>query len=130
MYHGCCNAEEPFGADLLRTIFIQSMVPTALLGQGRGKSQSGYAGADHTTTVLAARKRAYETGTVTGGSVLSPAQAKAFLKADASDPRPTIRDWESTPWARRKLVCPIDVDVAALHLEESKRQRARQAANL
>jgi hypothetical protein len=118
LYHGCCNAEEPFGTDILRTIFIQSMVPVELLGQGRGKSEPGYAGLDHTTTVLAARKRAYETGHVTGGSVLSPSQARAMLEADASDPRPTIRDWDATPWERRRLVCPIDVDVAALQRKE------------
>jgi hypothetical protein len=79
-----------------------------------GKEQPGYNGLDLTTTVLAARKRAYETGTVTGGSVLSPGQAVRMLEEDAQSPKPTIRDWESTPWERRRLVCPIDVDLEAV----------------
>ena len=120
LYHGCCNAEDPSGDALLRTIFIQSMVPVAHLGNGRGGNAEqpggggGFAGLDHTTTVLAARRRAYETGTVTGGSVLTPDQAVALLEAEAKSPKPIVRDWASTPAAVRRLVCPIELDLTGL----------------
>ena len=131
LYHGCCNAEAPFGNELLRTIFIQSMVPIALLGKGRGGQEAtGFAGLDHQTTVLAARKRAYECGMVTGGSVPSPGQAKDLLEADARDPKPTVRDWSTTPWDRRRLVCPLDIDVPALQARALREQQEAASSKL
>ena len=64
-----------------------------------------------------------QTGTVTGGSVLSPGQAKDLLEADARDPMPTIKNWSTTPWERRRLVCPIDVDVPALQARALREQQ-------
>ena len=87
------------------------------------RRRRGFAGLDHQTTVLAARKRAYECGMVTGGSVLSPGQAKDLLEADARDPMPTIKNWSTTPWERRRLVCPIDVDVPALQARALREQQ-------
>ena len=84
LYHGCCNAEAPFGNELLRTIFIQSMVPIALLGEGRGGQEAtGFAGLDHQTTVLAARKRAYEVRrAVHCAPAPAPAPARLWIRSD------------------------------------------------
>ena len=51
-------------------------------------------------------------GAMQGGG--SAEVRKDLLEADARDPMPTIKNWSTTPWERRRLVCPIDVDVPAL----------------
>ena len=54
--------------------------------------------------------------------MLSPGQARDLLEADARNPKPTARDWSTTPWERRRLVCPIDVDVPALQARALREQ--------
>ena len=114
LYHGVCHGADPQANgpnQLLRTIFIQSMVPSVLLGRGHGENEPPL-GSSHRSDVLRARRVAYEKGIVTGGSIINPRDARRILKGYVKNPNenyadPTVRrDWESTPEEVRRLVQP------------------------
>ena len=107
-FHGATAAEEPGGNHLLRAIFIQSMAPTAWLGQGFGDDQPAF-GTDHRSDVIRARIIAYETGVVTGGSVycsaaMAPRLARALLERDEKDPQARVRSLADASATVQRLV--------------------------
>ena len=120
LYHGACHGADPLanGPDqLLRTIFIQSMVPTSLLGRGHGEDEPPL-GSSHRSDVLRARRIAYEKGVVTGGSIITPRNARQMLQVYAKNPhenyadQTVTRDWGSTPEDVRRLVQPEEPEDA------------------
>ena len=114
LYHGVCHAEDPVANgpnELLRAIFIQSMVPTEHLGKGWGSDEPPL-GSSHRSDVLRARRIAFEQGRVTGGSVVNPREARRIIEDYEQNPGvpyadPTyVRRWEDAPELVRKLVQP------------------------
>ena len=113
LYHGVCHAEDPVANgpnELLRAIFIQSMVPAAHLGKGWGSDEPPL-GSSHRSDVLRARRIAFETGRVTGGSVINPRSARQIIQEYQENPQnyadPTVSySWENASPEARRLVCP------------------------
>jgi hypothetical protein len=99
--------------ELLRTIFIQSMVPSSLFGQGKGDDEPPLT-TDHRNDVLLARRCAYEKSVVTGGSIVNPARARQILTTyepafggagQYADPTNT-RNLADADAITQRLVCP------------------------
>ena len=97
------------------------MVPSAHLGKGSGSDQPPL-GSSHRSDVLTARRLAYETCRVTGGSVLNPSSARSIITEYAeatangegvhyADPT-AMRDWDSAGDLVRKLVAPEEPEDA------------------
>ena len=113
LYHGVCHAEDPVANgpnELLRAIFIQSMVPAEHLGKGWGSDEPPL-GASHRADVLRARRIAFETGRVTGGSIVNPRSARQIIQEYQENPEnyadPTVDySWENASEEARRLVCP------------------------
>ena len=100
-YHGCCNAEDPHGDELLRAMFILSYVPRQIL----------------TPEILWARRRAYELGLNCtlkpdsgSGSVMGPEVARQLREEEeAEGPRgPTRHSWDRASAAVRRMVVGAD----------------------
>ena len=107
LYHGVCHAEDPVANgpnELLRAIFIQSMVPTEHLGKGWGSDEPPL-GSSHRSDVLRARRIAFEQGRVTGGSVVNPRNARQILTD-------YVRERRSLDFSRRPLANPTSIALA------------------
>ena len=107
LYHGVCHAEDPVANgpnELLRAIFIQSMVPTEHLGKGWGSDEPPL-GSSHRSDVLRARRIAFEQGRVTGGSVVNPRSARQILED-------YVRERRSLDFSRRPLANPTSIALA------------------
>ena len=113
LYHGVCHAEDPLANgpnELLRAIFIQSMVPAEHLGKGWCSDEPPL-GSSLRSDVLRARRIAFETGRVTGGSIISPRSARQIIQEYHENPAnyadPTVDySWENASPEARRLVCP------------------------